>query len=69
LAKNCTLAIVPVAAVAVAVTVLEEPAAISAPPDGEEMDTLGSLPPETVTEMVDEVVVAPRLSVTTAVSE
>ena len=68
-AKNCTLAIVPVVAVAVAVTVVDELTAREEPVAGAVTLTVGALPPVTVTVLVDDVVVAPRLSVTTAVIE
>ena len=66
-ARNCTLAIVPVTAVAVAVTVVLELTASDEPVVGALIATVGWLPPVTVMVLVDEVVVAPRLSVTTAV--
>jgi hypothetical protein len=68
LAKNCTLAMVPVTAVAVAVTVVEEFTARDEPLVGAVMEADGALPPVTVMVLVDEVVAAPKLSVTVAVS-
>lgn len=69
-AVNCTLAIVkPLAAVAVAVMAAEEFTASDVAAPGELIETVGALPAVTVTVLVDEVVVAPRLSVAVAVME
>lgn len=70
LAKNCTLAIVfpaPTAA-AFAVMVWAALTATAEPVVGALIVTVGALPPATVTATFAEVVVAPRLSVATAVS-
>ena len=69
LAKNCTLAMVAGAmAVAVAVSAAVELTASEAPVSGAVTAVAGALPPVTVTVFVAEVVVAPRLSVATAVT-
>lgn len=58
----------PVTALAVAVIVLLELICTDEPVAGPEIATVGALPPLTVTLTAEDVVVAPRLSVATAVS-
>ena len=68
LAKNCTLATAPLAAVAAAVTVMPELALTVEPAVGAVIATVGGVNAVMVTFTVLDVAVLPLLSVATAVS-